>query len=97
MSCPTQSILTKPHLLWAAMLAEKRVQLTAAKVDKVLTIHSFHAMQSSLANLMTKDRSSSISKLLLKLNPVFERLKCLTNAISVFTQADPTYSSLVRK
>lgn len=95
MSSPKTAGLTRTQLLWAAMLVEKRNQLVAAKADRVLNINTFSAMQSSLLDLTARDASSTMSRILLKLNPVFERLKCLTAAISVFIQADPMYSSLV--
>ncbi|KAI1453722.1 hypothetical protein F4805DRAFT_442283 [Annulohypoxylon moriforme] len=90
-----QQGLTRPQLLWATMLAEKREEIVKTKADRVLAIHSFSTMQSSLASLHADDTSNTISKILSKLNPVFERLKCLTAAISVVVQAEPGFASLI--
>jgi hypothetical protein len=96
MSHPTQLDLERPQVLWATMLAQKRNELVAAKADKVLTITSMASVQSSLMVLHTKDKSSKTTKILSRIDPVLARLRCMVAAISVFIQADPTYSSLVR-
>ncbi|KAK5991158.1 hypothetical protein PT974_09436 [Cladobotryum mycophilum] len=81
--------------LWAKMLAEKRLLLVRAGVTNILDFHDVSAMQSGVESLQSKTRKSRVTRTLLQLDHVVERLKLFVGVISTFIQSDPTYSALI--
>jgi hypothetical protein len=92
-SAPTAEALLRG--VWNEALKDFKSVLSQTQYQKLQTIGSFETLSKEISTLDVAYRKRLVPRVLRKLDPLFEQLKVLTQAISIFIQSNPEIAALV--